>query len=888
MPIAPNTSFDHYEIIAPLGKGGMGEVYRARDTRLNREVAIKVLPAEFAQDADRLSRFEQEARATSALNHPNILTVYDFGSYEGNPYLVMELLEGEELRAQLDEGALPVRKAIEYAQQMTAGLAAAHEKGIVHRDLKPENLFITKDGRLKILDFGLAKLRPPRTVSAGSDVATQKQLTNPGTVMGTVAYMSPEQVRGQDLDYRSDIFSFGIILYEMLSGQRAFTGELMADVMSAIMRDDPPELSETNAKISPSLDKIVRRCLEKKPEMRFHSAHDLGFALSTLTTPSGSRLETATALPAVTASLLTKGMFGNARLAWIAAAVLLLGLLAALPFAVAHLRHAPPTAAIAGHFTIVAPEQVSSLNQLAISPDGRNVAFIGGSAGKTLLWVRPIDSLTARPLPGTEGSNLLPFWSPDSRAIAFYIGGKLKKIDLADGTQQTLCDIQISTRGFSGTWNRAGDILIFSSPTIYRVAATGGTPTPVPGLDPKVECRWPWFLPDGQHFLYLASSTQQENAEVFLASLDGKVNRRLLASDSSASYAASATGEGWLFFVRGGTLLAHPFDARRLALTGEPVRVAASVQTSPNRRGLFSVSDSGTVVYQPSRGDESAQLAWVDRAGTPGYIESPKLSPDGKQVVVSRRELSGNADIYVIDLARNVSTRLTFDPDADDYPIWSPDGSRIVWYSRREGNRGLYQKLASGTGQDELLLKSDALVAPSHWPADGKFIAYTRVDPQTKADLWVLPLDAGSQPVPFLQTPFAEWRARFSPDGRWIAYQSDESGMHEIYVQTFPASGGKWQVSTQGGSQSYWRGDGKELYYISGDGKLMAVAVNSGSTFAPGLPQVLFDLKAVRPVPGSSYTVTNDGQRFLFVRQAEETNRLQYNVVVNWMAEVKK
>ena len=642
MPLAPNTKFDHYEIIAPLGKGGMGEVYRARDTRLDREVALKVLPAEFAQDADRLHRFEQEAKATSALNHQNILTVHDFGLYEGNPYLVAELLAGEELRAQLNDGALPVRKALEYAQQIAAGLTAAHEKGVVHRDLKPENLFITKDGRLKILDFGLAKLTQLRNADRGmrnEEAETLLQdapdihrsslrdhpLTVPGTVMGTVAYMSPEQVRGEVVDHRSDLFSFGLILYEMLRGERAFQRETMPETMTAILKDDPPEL--TNAKIPSALDQIVRRCLEKKPEMRFQTASDLGFALSTLTTPSGSRLETAAALPTVTASLPT--MFGNARLAWLAAAVLLLGLLAALPFAVAHLRHAPPTAAIAGHFTIVAPEQVSSLNQLAISPDGRNLAFNGGVAGRNQLWVRPIDSLTARPLPGTEGSNSVPFWSPDSRAIAFPLGGKLKKIDLADGTQQTLCDFQFGARGFSGTWNRAGDILIFRSPTIYRVAATGGTPTPVPGLDPKVECRWPWFLPDGQHFLYLASSTQQENAEVFLASLDGKVNRRLLAADSSAIYAASATGEGWLFFARSGTLLAQPFDARRLALTGEPVRVAAPVRTNNNRLGLFSVSDNGTVVYQPSRGYESAQLAWVDRAGkalgpvgTPGFIDS--------------------------------------------------------------------------------------------------------------------------------------------------------------------------------------------------------------------------------------------------------------------------
>ena len=457
MKITARTMLGAYEIIALLGKGGMGEVYRAKDTRLNREVALKVLPPEFAQDTDRLRRFEQEAQATSALNHPNILTVHDFGMHDNAPYIVAELLEGEELRAQLDNGALPVRKAIEYAQQIANGLAAAHEKGIVHRDLKPENLFVTKDGRVKILDFGLAKLTERRGEKAkgrlGEDDATlalsphvAPSLTVPGTVMGTVAYMSPEQVQGKELDHRSDIFSFGIILHEMLSGKRAFMGESMADVMSAILKDDPPELSETNAKISPQLEKIVRRCLEKKPEQRFHSAHDLGFALSTLTTPSGARLETA----AVTESLPAKsttGPFGNVRLWMAVAAVMALVALAALPFAVKYLRQSPPAAAVAVRFTIAAPEKVTSLFAPELSPDGRNLVFAAGTEGKISLWLRPLDSLMAQLLPGTEGTANPHFWSPDNRSICFSSEGKLKKLDLAGGSPQTICTLPKSQQG---------------------------------------------------------------------------------------------------------------------------------------------------------------------------------------------------------------------------------------------------------------------------------------------------------------------------------------------------------------------------------------------------------------------------------------------------------
>ncbi len=904
MSIAPNTRFDQYEILAPLGKGGMGEVLRAQDTRLERAVAIKVLPAEFALDADRLRRFEQEARATSALNHPNILTVYDFGTHEGNPYLVMELLEGEELRVQLEEGALPMRKAIEYAQQIAAGLAAAHDKGLVHRDLKPENLFVTKDGRVKILDFGLAKLRPPRNVSAGSDVATAKQYTNPGTVMGTVAYMSPEQVRGQDLDHRSDIFSFGIILHEMLSGQRTFTGESQVEVMNAILKEDPPEL--TNDKISPALDRIVRRCLEKKPEQRFHSAHDLGFALGTLTTPSGGRLEMATALPVLTESLPATGktgVFSKARRWMAVAAVMTLGLLLALPFAVKYLRQAPPAAATPVRFTIAAPEKVARLMSPEISPDGRNLVF-GTEAG---LWLRPLDSLTARPLPGTEESSPAFFWSPDSRSICFATReGKLKKLDLAGGTPQVLGGLVLEIgRIGGGAWNREGVILFTAAGRLYRVPVTGGQPALVlgsgqPTLNRQAKeatYRAPVFLPDGRHFLLLRQQGQQGAGEIHLAALDSKETTRLLAADSQALYATSQ-GRGYLLFARAEALLAQPFDASTQKLTGEPFVVADKVAVSNQGKGIFSVSDNGILVFNSSS-DLNYQLNWVDRTGkllepvgAPGRLDSPRLSPDGKQVAVVREDTqTRTTDIYVIDVTRGVSSRLTFDPGDDRFPLWSPDGSRIAWQAYRDGAWQIYQKLASGIGPEELLLKSEARVVSDSWSPDGRHLTYTQGDPKTKNDLWVLPLTGERKPFLFLQTPFDERGGRLSPDGRWIAYESDDQGRYEISVQPFPASGGKWQISTTGGIHPRWRADGKELYFISNDNKLMAAEVKPGSGFEAGVPKTLFDLAPLRVSNSpfsSGYSVSAAGERFLFVTQGQEVANLQYTVVVNWLAEAKK
>ena len=895
-------SISHYQIISLLGQGGMGVVYRARDARLDREVALKVLPREFAQDADRLRRFALEARATSALNHPNILTVYDIGEYEGAPYIVAELLEGTELREPLQQGALPLRKALDYAQQVAAGLAAAHEKGIVHRDLKPENLFVTKDGCVKILDFGLAKLKAPRNTPVGSDVATQPQLTTPGTVMGTVAYMSPEQVRGEAVDHRSDLFSFGLILFEMLSGERAFKRETMAETMTAILNDEPPELSETNAKVSPQLEKIVRRCLEKRPERRFQSASDLGFALETLSTPPGSRLEAQTAVLPIRAEPQVQrlGFINRARLAWVIAGVLLLGLLALLPFTIAQLRQAPAEARVI-KFPLAPPER-ASFGSFAVSPDGRWLAFVAVSGGKDQLWVRALDTLTAQALPGTEGASY-PFWSPESHFLGFFAGGKLRKIELSGGPVQTLCD---AGAPLGGAWNRDGVIIFAHQGTgLSRVSATGGsvaTVTTTNRAEQEITHHSPCFLPDGRHFLYYNLSPRKETRGIYLGALDGGLKQRLLDADSSAVYGASSqsTGSqstgGYLLFAREGNLMAQPFDARQLKLTGETMLLPEQIGSEPVfNPGKFSVSDNGVLLCDPSSNRQSTQLLWVDRAGKPigsleveGGYSKPWLSPDEKQVVTDRWDPQTIAyDLWVKNLVSGAAARFTFDPAIDIYPIWSPDGSRIVWASNRKKNYYLYQKAASGAGQEEPLFNIAG--RPTDWSRDGRFIIYRQYTPQTKTDVWVLPLDGSAQPFPFLQTEADEDGGQLSPDGRWLAYFSDESGSYEAYVQSFPKGGGKKQVSTRGGVGPHWRRDGKELFYYAPDGKLMAVEVKSGDNFELGATKALFEFgNGSGSITVAPYTVSADGQRFLLNARVDKSGSAPLTVVVNWMAEVKK
>jgi eukaryotic-like serine/threonine-protein kinase len=901
MSLVSGTRLGRYDIRAKLGEGGMGEVYRAYDEKMNREVAIKVLPAALSSDKDRLARFEQEAQAAGSLNHPNILTIHQIDTHKGAPYIVSELLEGDELRDRLDGGAIALRKAIDYAQQIVNGLSAAHSKGIVHRDLKPENLFITNDERVKILDFGIAKLitSPQATNPDISEDATRKVLTNPGVVMGTVGYMSPEQVRGESTDHRSDIFSFGAILHEMLTGRRAFKRETMAETMTAILKEEPEELSASNPNINPSLERIVNRCLEKKPERRFQSTQDLAFALDALSAPTSSTGAgvTTAAAEAVAES---KRSIWLERLPWIAAAVFLVFFLAALPFAIKYFRQPTSTRPVAASFLISPPARSTGFGQIAISPDGRNLVFNTSLDGQNQMWVRPINSLTAKRIPGTDGSNAFMFWSPDSRSVVFLSDGKIKKIDIATGLVQVICDFAADRRGFSGSWNRDGTIIFFVGALgIYRVPASGGTPTPIPGFEKSEEVlkRWPQFLPDGKHFLYLATTVAKSSSEVMVGSIDGGESKHLFTSTSNALYASFGNGEGYVVFSRDGALLAQRFDADKLALIGEPVRIADQVRINYNSRAYFSISENGTLVFDSSSDLENRQLTWFDRSGkqleTAGPVGSyllARLSPDQKRIAVSRREPSGGVfDIYVYDIARGTSSRLTTSSSDVDSLAWSPDGNYIAWSSRAAAQlkSQIYKKLASGAGEVETIAQSSNPIFVTDWSRDGKFILYTDADPTTNLNIWVVPLEGDRKPYIYFQSPLEDERGRFSPNGHFVAYRSRESATEEIYVQTFPASGGKWPISTNGGQNPVWAPKGNEIFFIAPDGKLMSVDVGSGNAFDPGKPKALFDTLMARTSQGTTFDVSADAQRFLFIsRMAEATSSL--SVVINWTADLKK
>jgi eukaryotic-like serine/threonine-protein kinase len=894
MPLTAGSRLGAYEILSALGAGGMGEVYRARDPRLGRDVAIKILPPAASADLDRLRRFEQEARAAAALNHPNILAVYDIGSESATTYVVSELLNGQTLRDVLAEtGALPARRAIDYGIQIAKGLAAAHDKSIVHRDLKPENLFVTADGRVKILDFGLAKLTEAAAAAgspaySASGLATAPPPTDPGVVLGTVGYMSPEQVRSRAVDHRSDIFSFGAVMYEMVSGRRAFVAESPAETMTAIVRSDPPELSTSGRAISPALDRVVSRCLEKSPEARFQSAKDLAFALEAVSTSSQ--------LPIVEHTL--AHVTARERLAWLLAG--LFAVAAAAAAAAALMTRPTAVDRRVLRYTVSPPERIflpPGANTDTVSPDGRRIAFLARRDTPSSIWIRDLDSFAARVLPGTENANTSPFWSPDSRFVGFFSSGArtLKKVDAAGGPPILLCDLPTGVVAAGGTWSAAGVILIGTiSGSVYRVSDQGGVPTPVTAKDParnETGHRGPQFLPDGRHFLFFASGPNEVN----LASLDGPQRSVVLHADSRPTYVPS----GRLLFVRQGTLLAQAFDTATFKVSGEAIPIAEGVLNSPATNTASFSASTDVLVYRTGRATAADRLTWFTRSGQPagtvgdpGDYRNPRLSPDGSQLVVEARK-PGSPEIWIRGVNRGTSTRLTVPPSSGQQPVWSPDGLRVVYSVGQPGPGTLTQKMASGIGGEEALLKLDGGGSPDDWTPDGRGLLYHTGVGVPPVSLMLLPLAGDRKPLPVVESSLVVIDGRFSPDGKWLAYVSTESGRPEVYLQNFPTATAKWPVSAAGGIQPVWRRDGRELFYIAADSTLMAVTLTLGSTPQIGAPHPLFQTRIAGGgtiVAGGvhhQYDVTADGQKFL-VLTAGDTEDSPFNVVVNWQTALKK
>jgi serine/threonine protein kinase len=887
-----------YAIQAPLGAGGMGEVYRARDTKLGRDVAIKILPRIFTNDPDRLARFEREARLLASLNHPNIGAIYGLEDVDGMPALVLELIEGDTLAERLARGGwavsgsskrrdprpagLPLGEALAIARQIAHALEAAHEKGIVHRDLKPANIKITPTGTVKVLDFGLATFGAGRAGGAGAhdftNSPTMMSGTREGVILGTVAYMSPEQAQGKAADARSDIWAFGVVLYEMLTGKSGFGGDTAVEVLSNVLKADP-DWTALPASAAPSVRSLLRRCLQKDPRQRLRDIADARF-----------QIEEALNEPATPLAVAERASVPQRRerLAMSVVSALALLTLIALVTTLANRNSAPSAAEM--RLEITTPPTTDPIS-FAISPDGRTIVFVATSEGRTRLWLRSLDSVSARPLAGTDGG-FYPFWSPDSRSIGFFANGKLERIDL-DGT--LVRALANAPNPLGGSWNREGTILFvpnFTGP-IFRTSATGGEALAVTRIEARQSShRFPHFLPDGLRFLYYATSST-EAPGVYAGQLDGRAAQRLLDADAPAVYASSRH----LLFVRKRALFAQEFDPVRLALTGTPYSIAEQIAVGGESNAVgLSTSASGPLVYRTGPASARRQFVWFDRTGKEiGTVGEPdsagpsnlSTSPDGHRMALNRT-VNGNQDIWLLELGRGVLSRFTFDTPFDAAPVWSPDGSRIVFTSDRKGVYDLYQKPVTGAGSENLLLATSQNKAPVDWSPDGRFILYRSPGPATGFDLWAVPVDGEPKPFPVVQTNFEERDGQFSPDGKWIAYQTNESGRVEIVVQPFRGPGGKLQISTNGGAQVRWRPDGKELFYIALDGRLMAIPirfVSDGSSVEAGAPIPLFTTRVGGPMQGSEmqqYVVSSDGQRFLMNTIIEEPSASAITVILNF------
>jgi Tol biopolymer transport system component len=849
----------------------MGEVYRARDTRLDRIVAIKVLPEGFAADSDRVRRFEQESRNVAALNHPNVMAVYDVGAHDGLRYLVTEFLEGETLRQRLDEGMLPLRKTIEIALQVARGLTAAHEHNIVHRDLKPDNIFLSKDGQAKLLDFGLAKAR---AAGGGSDVTLASSQTSPGVVLGTAGYMAPEQVRGEAADHRADIFSFGAVLYEMLGGKRAFNGDSAVEIMTAILKSEPPEF-DAAAKIPPGVDRIVRHCLEKNPDDRFQTARDLTFALG--------------ALSGTDSSVATEALALKRQPRWTLWAAGALALVAVASLAASFLRSGKQ----AHRMEFAIPVQ-GEISYLALSADGEMLAYVSPdeNSGQGVLYVQPLGSPTATRVDGTEGATY-PFWSPDHKYVVFFSGSTMKKVALSGGVPQVITKV---TEARGGAWG-SKDVIVYTPDSggfLWRINADGTQAAPLTdklSTPTDASHRFPVFLPDGEHFLFWGGNFDElpddKASGIYVSSLDGKKRDLVALARSSVGYA-----NGSVFYLNDqNALVAVPIDSAGKAV-GQPKVIANVVGRYPSTYwGDFSVASNGTIVYGLGTGAPVSQLTWYDRGGKeigkvgdPGILANPTISPGGKFVTVDVIDLkSKNIDVWIENLARGTMSRFTFDPSEETTGVWSRDGSMIAF--RSASTRRLLVKKAFGLEPERVVYKgaSSGDSLPNAWTLDGKQVLVTSKPPTGRSQLDLIAMDGRSTPL--ISGQGSATNGQISPDGKWVVYSSDASGDWEIYATTFPTAGGKLQISRGGGTEPRWRGDGMEIFYLGPRGMLTAVALDTtGGTLTTSAPQPLFSIRGRAPISSTdlfTYDVTKDGQKFLVNRYVKPLHIDPMNIVLN-------
>ena len=893
-----------YRIEAQIGAGGMGEVYRARDTRLNRIVAIKILPQRLAGSTESRDRFEREARMIASLNHPHICTLHDVGHHGDMDYLVMEFLEGETLASRITKGRLPLEQTLQYAIQIADALDKAHRRGMTHRDLKPGNIMITKSGA-KLLDFGLAKLKQAASAVEAqlSEVPTAKNsITAQGSIVGTLQYMAPEQLEGKETDARTDIFALGAVIYEMATGMKAFDGKSQASIIAKILDTDPPPIRSLQPMTPAALDRLVRTCLSKDADNRLQSVQDVKLELEWMRDAAAEPSELA-AVPSPRPGwrrALPWALFTTALVLAVFAWVLRTGANNALPAEPVRLQIALPTKP---------PLRLTGL--LALSPNGQQLAFVATSSdGIPRIWIRALNSLKMRSLPGAESVGTLLFWSPDSKFLAFESGGKLRKIDISGGPAETVCSLNLT--GVGGSWNKDGVIIFgqFGGP-LMRVSAAGGSAIPLTVLDPShgdVAHTQPYFLPDGRHFMYIRDLST--DGTISVGSLDAKPDqqdsRRLFEAWLGGAYVPSSDpGVGQMLFVRGQTLMAQQFELRHLKISGGPVRVVEEPLAQYFDAGTFSVSANGTLAYW-SPGNVESQLTWFDpqgkmlgTVGSPGLYVAFALSPDGTQAILPTHSAELTQSLWLLDISRGTGTRFELNPPDGEGAVWAPDGSRIIFASARAGQMtDLYEMHLAGGAGPEAIIKSNEAKFPLSWSPDGRFLLYVSVGAETKSDLWLLPLEGRQKPVPFLRTEFDEGQGRFSPDGRWVAYASNESGRYEVYVRPFSPDalregmsniGGKQLISVNGGSSPMWRQDGKELYYINLEGKLMAVTLRAGLVFQASVPRILFQtpLKDSDQAALPQWAPSPDGKRFLFlVPETQEGTGL--TVVLNWQAGVKK